>query len=170
MESLARLLPSTVSVAIGGNGWSAHRKRLPPHWVFAGALQGRTYVEWLRQGRICLGLVSRTIVVDGREQPGDEDTTRTYELAAAHCFFIHRRTDLVKRLYCEMTEVPMFETAEELAEKVVSCLARPDDRRAMAAAAHRRAVPSYGIDARAAEIVSALRRVPGRRAATLSHA
>ena len=67
-------------------------------------------------------------VINGVRQPGDEDTTRTYELAAAHCFFIHRRTDFVKTLYSEADEVPMYDAPEELAEKILYYLSRPDER------------------------------------------
>lgn len=156
MKELARLLAADLKVGIGGHGWMAHRDKFPPNWVFAGELHGRAYIDWLRQGKICLAPVTREVIIDGVRQPGDEDTTRTYELAAAHCFFIHRRTDFVQRLYDEATEVPMYDTPEELANKILHFLPRDDERGAMAAASHRRAVPSYSLDSRAEEIVKAL--------------
>ena len=79
------------------------RKRLggrprPPAaaMVFPGPVQGRGYVSLLRRGRICIAPLTREVVIAGQPQPGDMDTTRTYELAAAHCFFIHRRTDFAR--------------------------------------------------------------------------
>jgi hypothetical protein len=150
---LASLLTGKgVTVSIGGNGWAEHRSEFPADWVFAGELQGRAYVDWLRQGRISLAPLTREVVIGGTRQPGDEDTTRTYELAAAHCFFIHQRAPFVQSLYDERAEVPMFDSAEELAQKILHYLPREHERSAMAAAAHRRAVPAYSLDCRAREI------------------
>lgn len=163
MKALAALLRGTgVSVGIGGSGWKARRMDFPSEWEFAGELQGRSYIEWLRQGRICIAPVTREIVIDGARQPGDEDTTRTYELAAACCFFIHRRTEYVRQLYDETTEVPVYDTAEDLAGKVTHYLTRDDERAQNALAAHRRAVPAYSIDARAEVIASIIRSRLGR--------
>lgn len=150
MKRLATLLAQeNLSVGIGGHGWLEHRDDFPASWVFGGGLQGRAYIEWLRRGRICVAPVTREVIINKSRQPGDEDSTRTYELAAAHCFFIHRRTDFVQELYDEATEVPMYDTPEELAEKILYFLIRPEERAAMAAAAHHRAVPAYSMDSRA---------------------
>lgn len=144
-------------VCIAGAGWGGSRSTLPGDWSFPGPIQGHGYVHLLRSGAICLAPVHREMVIGGQRQPGDEDTTRTYELAAARCFFIHRRTPFVKTLYDEATEVPMFDDGCELAGKVLDYLARPADRRRMAAAAQRRAVPAYSIDARAGEVLTQVR-------------
>jgi len=145
-----------VRVAIGGYGWEAARASLPRHWEFPGKVSGRGYVALLRQGKICIAPLNREVMIDGRRQPGDVDTTRTYELAAAHCFFIHRQTDYARTLYSE-NEVPMYDTAEQLAQLIHHHLAHPEERAAMAASAHRRAVPAYALDARAARIVDILK-------------
>lgn len=149
----AALGQHAVSVAIAGDGWLPRRSEFPSHWRFAGALEARSYVEWLRNGRICIAPLTRDVLVDGVVHPGDEDTTRTYELAAAHCFFIHRRTSYVQKLYDESSEVPFFDSPEELAAKTLKYLALPAERALMARAAHERAVPAYSLDARAAAIV-----------------
>ncbi|HKT54691.1 MAG TPA: glycosyltransferase, partial [Caulobacteraceae bacterium] len=90
---------------------------------------------------------------------GEVDTARTYELAAAFCFFIHRRTPLLSTLYDEGREVPMFDDAAELAAKINHYLRHEDQRAAMAAATHRRAVPAHSFDARADEMMSWLNRL-----------
>ena len=157
MKRLATLLAGkAVTVAIGGNGWVQRRAEFPADWVFGGELQGRSYIHWLRQGKICLAPVTREVLINGVQQPGDEDTTRTYELAAAHCFFIHRRTDFVRTLYDEIDEVPMYDSAEELAAKILHFLPTPKERARLAAQAHRRAVPAYSLDSRGNEIVTLL--------------
>jgi spore maturation protein CgeB len=154
MQAFGKVLGRNGAVGIAGNGWEAHRGDYPPDWVYGGERQGRAYLEWLRQGSIAIAPLTREVVIEGHRQPGDEDSTRTYELAAARCFFIHRRTPYVQSLYDESSEVPMFDTPEELAAKVLHYLDRPAVRQRMAAAAHIRAVPAYSLDARAGEIIS----------------
>jgi len=160
MREFARCLAdSSVTVAVGGHGWEREWSNLPSHWVYLGGRAGQTYVGALRSAFICIAPLTREVAVDGVSQPGDVDTTRTYELAAAHCFFLHRRTDYAQTLYDEVTEVPMFDNAEELARHVRYYLAHPEARAAMALAAHRRAVPAYSIDRRAAELIDAIKRL-----------
>jgi len=162
MIDFARALSdSRIAVAIGGNGWDAIRTELPSHWDLLGPVVGGRYVSTLRQGKICVAPLNRIVVIDGRRQPGDVDTTRTYELAAAHCFFVHQRTDYAQTVYDEETEVPMFDDGEELARQVQRYLAHPEARSEMAAAAHRRAVDAYSIDRRAGEIVAEIRKRTG---------
>src|SRR5262249_31741518 len=123
-----------------------------------------SYIEWLRSGKICIAPLTQGGPSAGINYPGDVDTTRTYELAAAHCFFIHKKTDYVCKLYDEQHEVPMYVSAEELADKIRYFLSRPDERLRMAAAAHDRAVPRYSLDCRAEDIVILLKRFLGNPA------
>jgi hypothetical protein len=160
IELATALDDRSLRVAIGGYGWEAARAGLPRHWVFPGVVEGRSYVSLLRRGRICVAPLNREMAVRGQRQPGDVDTTRTYELAAAHCFFIHRRTDYARGLYGE-NEVPMYDSPEELAAQIRHFLVHDDDRAHSAAAAHRRAVPAYSLDERAAKIVGILARELG---------
>jgi hypothetical protein len=143
-------------MAIGGFGWEACSHLLPKHWQVPGPVSGRGYVSLLRHGKICIAPLTRDVVVNGRHQPGDVDTTRSYELAAAHCFFIHRRTEFSLRLY-GAREVPMFDDGVELAGHIHYFLAHEEERCQMAAAAHRRAVPAYSLDERAETIVALLK-------------
>ena len=154
MQSLSNALAvGTVRVGIVGSGWTEHRNELPHEWQVGPALTGRAYGEWLRRGRIVIAPVHREVMVDGVRQPGDEDTIRTYELAAMNCFFLHRRTPYVQTLYDERAEVPMWDNAEELAAKVLHYLPRADERRQMAARAHARAVPAHSFPNRARQVL-----------------
>lgn len=146
---------SRLRVAIGGSGWGVVRDELPATWIIPGPVHGRSYVELLRTGKMCIAPLTREVTVEGKRQPGDVDTTRTYELAAAHCFFIHRHTDYARTLYPEEA-VPMFEGAADLAEKVRYFIEHDEERSRAAAIAHQRAVPSYSLDARATQIVDIL--------------
>jgi len=154
MQQLAASLAGhALRVGIIGSGWAAHQAALPSDWIVAPSLHGRSYGDWLRRGRIVVAPVNREVVIDGVRQPGDEDTTRTYELAAMGCFFLHRRTPYAQSAYDEHAEVPMWETPEELAELVLRFLPLAAERRQMAARAHARAVPAYSLAHRATQIL-----------------
>lgn len=154
MQQLATALDGLpVRLGIIGSGWREHASQLPPHWEIAPALHGGAYGEWLRRGRIAIAPVHRDVVIQGVRQPGDEDTTRTYDLAAAGCFFLHRRTPYAQTIYDEVAEVPMWDNPEELAVLVRKYLPLEDERRAMAARAHARAVPEYSIPKRAEQVL-----------------
>lgn len=152
---LAGELPShDLRVGIAGPGWAGHRALFPAHWEFSTSLHGRSYVQWLRRGRIAIAPVNSEVVIRGERQPGDADTTRTYELAAAGCFFLHYRTPFAQTVYDEESEVPMWDTVPELANQIKHYLALPEARKRMAQAAHKRAVPAYSIPARASAVLS----------------
>ena len=151
---IASLMPEeSISVALAGPGWAERRDQFPKHWVFPGVPLGRSYISFLRSGRIAIAPVTSRVVINGKKHPGDEDTSRTYELAAAHCFFIHSRTEFMKTLFDESIEVPMFDTADELVHKIRHYLPREDLRRSMASATHRKAVPRDSLDERARSII-----------------
>lgn len=153
LEFWNALSDRNVSVAIAGPRWIEHRKELPDHWVYLSAREGRSYGQFVRSARIIIAPVNRQMVVDGKRQPGDEDTARTYELAAAHCFFLHQRTEFVSRIYDETNEVPMWSNGRELAELVRRWLPDEEGRKKMAARAHSRAVPAYSVAHRAAAVL-----------------
>lgn len=166
MRSFADALgDDRISVAIAGSGWPAHRDQLPRHWQYVGPRTGLAYGEFLRTGKIAIAPVNREVVIGGVKQPGDEDTTRTYELAAAQCFFLHQRTDYVPTVYDEQNEVPFWGDATELASLVQRWLPDEAGRQLMAARAHARAVPAYSIPQRAASVLQHIEQlIEGRNA------
>ena len=152
----ARLSGDDLRVVIAGPGWAGRAGPLPEGWTTPGPRHGMDYIALIRRARIVIAPVQRRVVVKGLTAPGDEDSTRTYELAAAGCFFIHRRTDFMPSVFDPCTEVPLYDDADDLARQIRHYLAHGEERRAMAEAAHARAVPAYALDRRAAEIVAHL--------------
>ena len=147
-----------IRIALSGNGWRQRKSNFPDNWQFDNANVGRAYGTWLRRGKIVIAPVTTQIVIEGVRQPGDEDTTRSYELAAAGCFFLHRRTPHIQTVYDEQSEVPMWDDAKELADLIRRYLPLESERRAMAAKAHARAVPAYSIPSRAKDVLAILQR------------
>lgn len=150
-------------VGLAGIGWEERRAAFPAGWQYAGPLYGRAYGDWVRKGKIVIAPVHSQVIIDGERQPGDEDTTRTYELASAFSFFLHRRTPYAMQTYDEGTEVPMWDNAEELAHQVHHYLPMEAARAEMAAAAHARAVPAYSIPARASQVLEKVREALAQR-------
>ena len=156
MRFAASVQGKGLKVAIAGSGWMERRADFPCDWTFGAAVQGRSYVDWLRNAKVCFAPITTDVLIRGQRQPGDVDSTRTYELAASHCFFIHRRTPYVETLYDEQNEVPFYDSPEELAEKILFYLRHETLRTTMANNAHRRAVPAYSNDQRARDIIKIL--------------
>jgi spore maturation protein CgeB len=163
LKELTRLARRSLSIAVAGGGWPQRNLNIPGVDI-SGPKHGAAYVEWLRRGRIVLAPVMQVVAVDGPTQPGDQITDRTFQCAAAYTFFIHRRTPEALERYDEATEAPMYDDAQELVDQIETYLQDPKARRRFAAAAHRRAVPAYSIDARAAEMMDHLSALVAERA------
>jgi glycosyltransferase involved in cell wall biosynthesis len=154
MTEVGRLLPDPgVSVALAGPGWMDHRKHFPDHWQFPGPIFGRAYGDFVRRGKIVIAPVHTDVMINGKVQPGDQDTTRTYELASAGTFFLHRRTPYALHVYKEGEECDFWDDAAELVEKIRHYLPRDNERRAIALSGHQRAVPAYSIPERTRQVL-----------------
>ena len=164
-STLANLAePGEFNVTIAGPGWERYRRLFPDAWKFVGLMTGRNYGEFLRGARVVIAPVNREVVIDGNRQPGDEDTIRTYELAAMGCFFVHQRTEYVGKIYDELSEVPLWSTPRELLDVIRRWLPDERGRRIFAERAHRRAVPAYSFDGRAQDVLRIIRRAVVTRA------
>jgi spore maturation protein CgeB len=159
LQFLSAASDCSFSISIAGSGWDGRRQHLPHTVEVVGPVIGRAYGEFLRSAKIVIAPVNLQQPSESFAQFGDVDTTRTYELAAMHCFFLHQRTDYISSVYDEHTEVPFWSDASELAALVKRWL--PDDlgRLAMASRAHARAVPAYSIPERAKDVLRHIERV-----------
>lgn len=158
MQRLARGIGGRgLKVAVAGPNWTKRQVQLPEDWVRPGAKMGLAYHEWLRKAKIVIAPLNTRVVIGGVTQPGDVDTSRTYHIPAAYCFCVHRRSEFLKTVYDEETEMPMYDDVDELAKKIIFYLDQDELRRSIAAAAHARAVPAYSLDNRARQLVAYLR-------------
>jgi glycosyltransferase involved in cell wall biosynthesis len=144
------------SMAIYGNGWTPVRHYLPAGWEVLDAVQGHAYMRALSLAKVYIAPLTREVLIDGRAYPGDEDSTRTYELPAAGCCYVHRRTDYVRTLFEEDKELLLFDSPEELAEKLKMALSDASLRRSLRESAQIRAVPRDSLDLRAAAFLTLL--------------
>lgn len=166
LEFAFHVAEEPITVAIAGGGWSTHASKFPASWSIMPGVSGRAYGEFLRSAKIVIAPVNRDVVFNGKQQPGDQDTTRSYELSAMHCFFLHQRTEYIQSVYDEDTEVPFWDDSEDLAKLIRRWL--PDDagREIMSRRSHARAVPAYSIPERAKRIREILSKLGGQNSLT----
>jgi len=146
---LIGLMPK-LDLHIYGERWTCPPRALELRSHISGmALAGSRYAKGVRAARINLAITSWT----GRLEL-DETTTRTYEIPACGGFMLHERTPELLELYEEGSEVAAFGSLEELASKIEYYLGRPEEREAIARAAHVRCVPAYSYDERMKEILA----------------
>lgn len=139
-----------------GHGWGRILEVLPPSWRVGREVHGHAYRRLVSSAKVCIAPMTRDVVVDGKRYPGDDDTTRTYELPAMGAFFIHRRTPYVQSLFEENSEVLMYDNTLELAEHIRWALENPERRLSMRKAAQRRSVPRDSLDQRAKALLQLL--------------
>ncbi len=141
---------------VHGDGWEKIRNLTPKNWRIGRGVHGHSYRRLVSLAKICIAPVTREVVVDGISYPGDDDTTRTYELPAMGAFVIHRRTAYVASLFEERLEMLMYGDAIELAEHIHWAIRNPDSRRSIRVAAQRRCIQRDSLDQRAKALVQLL--------------
>ncbi len=147
---LLHLVRHDVPVKIYGGGWrdaesasglsSAVQHRL----VF-----GDEYARAIVSFDVNLGIVSKW--------NRNHTASRTFQIPALGAFLLHERNELVMQYFKEGVEAEFFDSEDELLEKCRHYLARPDERRRIAAAGRRRCIESgYFEPDRVREILPAL--------------
>jgi spore maturation protein CgeB len=138
------------SILIVGNQWQEKcRGTLLESFTLGRSVSGDFYADLIGASRINVALHTGPVRTPGWE---DRISTRTFEIPACGGFMLHIDNDEVRRLYDVPSEIDTFASPEELVAKTEHYLKRPDERRRIAAAGHRRAVPSYSLDSRAVQV------------------
>ncbi|URW74446.1 glycosyltransferase [Sphingomonas donggukensis] len=144
-------------IAIVGWNWANIAKGPAFERAIIGhAISGDFYAHLVGVSRINLALHSGPVRTPGWE---DAVSTRSFEIPACGGFMLHVDNAEVRSLYDPDKEIGTFSTPGDLVGNIDRFLADADDRRAVAAAGHARAVPAYSLDARATEIANAIQRL-----------
>jgi len=93
-------------------------------------VRGDEYARAIRCFDVNVGIVSKW--------NRNHTASRTFQIPALGGFLLHERNELVTRYFREGLEAEFFGTAEELLEKCLHYLARPDERRRIGEAGRRR--------------------------------
>ena len=152
-----------VRMIAAGAGWQAHEADFSGRLEVMPPVVGRSYINFVRAAKICIApMTMEPAKLHSTWVPPEQETSRSFQLAAANCFFIHRRTERVAQLYDEMEEVPLWSNAAELASLIQHYLPLREERLRLARNAHARAVPAYSTDARASELLKKIRNKAGK--------
>lgn len=142
-------------IHIVGSGWSTLAKgtKLEP-FVLGHQLFGDFYARTVQQCRINLAIHYDEPISDKWH---DLTSTRTFEIPAYRGFMLHVDNPEVRDLFDVGTEIDVFDTKDQLIERIGYYLDQPEQRHAMLQRAYARCVPSYSVASRAAELDTLIR-------------
>jgi spore maturation protein CgeB len=152
VQWLGSTLPE-IRFCVAGGGWHESLSQpIAKRIVETDGYFGLAYSRAIQTARINVAFHM------GKAPNGWEDhvSTRSFEIPACGGFMLHIDNDEVREYYDVGTEIDVFSSKEELADKCRYYLANDDIRRRMAKNAHERCVPAYSYTARANEISDAL--------------
>jgi spore maturation protein CgeB len=153
MLALAEAFPDRNIRVVGGNWARLAKGTALAKSIVGQPLHGDFYAHEIGRSRINIALHMGPATKSGWQDPV---STRTFEIPACGGFMLHIDNEEIRSFYDVPGEIDTFATPDELVAKVRHYLNLPEQRRAMAERAHRRAVPAYSYDARAQEIVELL--------------
>lgn len=96
-------------------------------------------------------------------------STRTFEIPACGGFMLHVDNDEVRSLFDVPSEIDTFADTADLIAKARYWLDHPEERAAVAARGHARAVPAYSYTERAYEIAAIVEEKLGRKTGSANH-
>ena len=150
---LIPLIEAGFDVAIWGNGWENCNNPSLTSCIRGTHISGTDYSKGLICAKIGLGLLNTLIP--------DTSTTRTVEIPAVGTFLLAERTQEHLEMFEENKEAEYFDSVDELLEKARYYLKHEEEREAIAAAGHKRAMSSgYDVTALLSEILQQTEQLP----------
>ena len=151
MTALASAMPEK-TIRIIGNGWTHFARGSPMERAVAGhAVHGDYYAAEVARAKIVLAFHWGA---DSSTGFADLVSTRSFEIPACGGFMLHVDNDEIRSLYDVPGEIDTFTSPEDLVAKVRYWLAHPEERAAVAARGHARAVPAYSYVERGRELAA----------------
>ena len=151
MVALATALPD-LKIKVVGHRWLDHAKGTALAAAVSGnAVLGDYYAAEIANAKIVLAF---HMGEDAKTGFQDLVSTRTFEIPACGGFMLHIDNDEVRSLYDVPGEIDTFTSPEDLVAKVRYWLAHPEERAAVAARGHARAVPAYSYVERGRELAA----------------
>jgi spore maturation protein CgeB len=136
-----------LNIRIWGLGWRRSAPTMRSRWQGRGAFGDELSIIY-RASKINLGLVSEA----GRgTKVGDLVTARTWQIPAVGGFMLHEDTVELRRYFNPESEVGVFQSGLDLAERIRYYLADQDRRLQILDSGHRRCLESHYTYAAAAD-------------------
>jgi spore maturation protein CgeB len=150
LQAIAKAYPAA-RLRIVGNGWTSFAKGtvLEPSIGQSGAMTGDFYAAEIARAKIVLAIHMGPDRYTGVE---DLVSTRTFEIPACGGFMLHVDNPEVRSLFDVPSEIDTFASDAEMIAKIGYWLDHPQEREAVAARGHARAVPAYSYTERGREI------------------
>jgi spore maturation protein CgeB len=143
-------------LAVWGNMWERVSEDAPlrKHWKGA-AVYGEEISKLFAVSRIHLNFL--------REQNKDSNNVRTFEIPGFGGFLLTQRSrEQAEELFTEGKDIACFDTVDELKEKIRYYTAHEDERLAIAASGHERAVREHQAIHRLQRVVDDVRTLFGK--------
>lgn len=139
-------------IAIIGNKWREMGEGTPiAPYIAHSATTGDALAQVIESSKINLAFHYGPAGTHGWQ---DTVSARTFQIPAARGFMLHVDSPEIRDLYAVTDEIDVFETPEELNEKIAYYLDNPIIRQRMNQRAYERCVPAYSLDTRAREIMT----------------
>ena len=149
MIALAATLPD-LKIRVVGHRWLDHAKGTALAAAVSGnAMTGDYYAAEIANAKIVLAFHMGPDRYTGVE---DLVSTRTFEIPACGGFMLHVDNPEVRSLFDVPSEIDTFANDAEMIAKIGYWLDHPQEREAVAARGHARAVPAYSYTERGREI------------------
>ncbi len=157
LAHLKEKLPA-INLKIWGDQW--HKANTPD---LKSAIQGKSvlgdlYALAIQSSKINLGILSEQV---SGASSGDLITSRTFHIPGANGFLLHERNEESVLYFREDEEAAFFDGPEELVQKVSHYLTDATARERIQLAGYKRASLDHSLDARAASVLSAMKKAFG---------
>jgi len=149
MIAVADALPH-LTMRVVGHRWSDYADGTALEPAVAGAaFSGDYYAAEIANAKIVLAFHMSPDPTTGY---ADLVSTRSFEIPASGGFMLHVENPEIRSLYDVPNEIDTFTGLDDLVTKIRYWLDHPEERAAVAARGHARAVPAYSYTERGLEI------------------
>jgi spore maturation protein CgeB len=164
LAALMRAMPN-LDLKIWGSQWERAGSSLRAH-VQRRPVFGAEYAKAIGASKINIAILFEG---NANAASGDRLTSRSFHIPASGGFMLHERSDEIADHFREDRDCAMFDSGEELADKVGFYLTRHEARRRIAEAGRTRALTSgYSVDNRARTVINKARALLAARQETVA--
>jgi spore maturation protein CgeB len=149
LSTLKEILPS-IRLKIWGRQWSNCTSKNLKSAIQKQEVLGDLYAIAINCSKVNLGILSEKVY---GASSGDKITSRTFHIPAAKGCMLHQNSEEIGHYFEIGKEILVFNSSEDLAEKLELLLNNESLRQQLANAGYQRALKDHSLDQRAKEIL-----------------